>query len=207
MAKNAWFGGAPLQQIGQSIVEIKPISENWELDTGWLNLGKTDHNNFMASFDWADLNNLQYGSKPANAQITGQNVGGELGLVEMYAEVFEKVWPGAKVIRWPDNTLKRIIARKVVGARLTDYLYWYRFTQFRNGKKSTNHKDAIYALMATRMESGEINADLSPQVVTLPLVGFEASADYVNTPVLDPEDGETPLFFWTKDTDEYDEYT
>jgi len=205
MAKNAWFGGAPLQQIGQSKVEIKPTSLAWDVDTNWLTLGKTDHNNFSEVFEWADLTNLQYGSRMANSQITGQGVMGELGLVEMYAEVFEKIWPGAKVIRWGNGTLKQIVAKRAVGARLTDYLFWYRFTQYRNGKPSTRPLDQVYALMAARFETGEINADLSPQVVTVPLVGFEASEDYVSTPVLDPDDGQ-PLMFWTAERDEYDEY-
>src|SRR5689334_17093198 len=124
MPKNAWFGGAPLQQIGQSIVEVKAVSLPWDVDTGWQTLGKTDHNNFGEAFDWTDMTNLQYGSRPANSQITGQAVMGELGLVEMYAEVFEMIWPGAKVLRWPNNTLKQIVAKRVVGARLTDFLMW-----------------------------------------------------------------------------------
>jgi len=205
MAKNAWFGGAPLQQIGQSIVEVKPVTEDWAVPTGWLTLGKTDHNNFGEVFEWVDLTNLQYGSRMANSQITGQGVMGELGLVELYAEVFEKIWPGAKVIRWPDNTLRQIVAKRAVGSRLTDFLFWFRFTQFRTGKASTRPLDAVYSLMAARFENGEINADLSPQVITVPLVGFEASEDYVENPVLDDDDGQ-PLMFWTGERDEYDEY-
>lgn len=196
MAKSAWFGGAALQQIGQSIFEIKPVAAGpYYESTGWLTLGKTDHINFSEVFDWADLTNLQYGSRPANAQITGQAVTGEIGLVEMYAEVFERFWPGARVIKSGDTVLQ-VTAKKVVGYRLTDFLFWVRITQFRQGKASTDQLDAIYALMAPRIETGEMNSDLSPQVITVPLVGFEASEDYVANPVLDEYDA-TPLMFWT----------
>ena len=199
--KTAWFGGALLQQIGQSIVEVKPLSAGPYYDnTGWKTLGKTEYNNFSEIFEWTDLTNLQYGSRMANSQITGQGVAGEIGLVEMYAEVFELVWPGAKVFKTGD-VVDRIVAKKAIGTRLTDYLMWFRFTQFRDGKASTDPLDAVYALMAPRMETGEINADLSPQVIALPLIGFEASEDYAGQyAVLDTDD--EPLLFWTI-ADEY----
>jgi len=202
MARSAWFGGAALQQIGQSKIEIKAVADGpYHEAAGWNTLGKTDHINFAEAFDWVDMTNLDYGSRPANAQITGQAVTGEIGLVEMYAEVFERFWPGARVIK-AGETVLQVTAKKVVGYRLTDFLFWIRITQFRQGKPSTAPLDIIYALMAPRLETGEMNSDLSPQVITVPLVGFEASSDYTDYPVLDEYDA-TPLMFWTIK----DEYT
>lgn len=198
MAKQAWFGGAANFTIGQADIAVKKVTvSSWDTGTGWQTLGRVDHINFNEMYTWGPMKSLQTGDDEANAQIIGQSTNAEVGLVEMYAEVYEQIWPGA-VVKRDGGDVVRIYSKKMQGVRLTDLLMWVRITKYKNGAPSTDVLDTIYSLMAPRLESGEINSDLSQQVITLPFKGFVASEDYVTPAVTDADDEyDTPLSFWT----------
>ena len=204
IAKTKWFGGGPNGRLGVCDISVKRVVDGaWDDPANWRKLGKTDHVNFNETYAWGDLKSNQTGEDIMNAQLIGQSTNAEVGLVELYAEVFEFIWPGGVVKRDLSSNVTRVYSKKMFGYMLTDLLLWVKFTQYERGVPSTDPLMTIYSLMAPRLESGEINSDLSQQIITLPFKGFIASEDYVTPAVFDADDPDkTPLSFWTAE-DEY----
>lgn len=201
MANTGWFGGARNFQAGQCKTEVKKVSDgSWIDESGWVDLGKSDHVTMTPSTDYLDLTSMQTGSKPANAQITGQETMVEMGLAEMVAETFERTFPGASIVM-DGLTIVGVAIVQAMGSRLTDNLYWVRLTKYVNGAPSAELLDRVYCLVAPRVESGEWTHDLTQQFITLMYKAFPASSDYVTGAdiVLRPNaDGDdVPAFVWT----------
>lgn len=201
MAFTGWFGGARNFQAGQCKTEVKRVADgSWEDESGWEDLGKSDHATMTPSTDYLDLMSMQDGTKPANAQITGQETMVELGLAEMVAEAFERTFPGASIVR-DGSDIVGVAIVNAMGSRLTDNLYWIRLTKYVNGQPSEELLDRVYMVCAPRIESGEWTHDLTQQFITVMFKSFPASADYVPSGeiVLRPNsDGDdVPAHVWT----------
>lgn len=201
MANTGWFGGQANFQAGQCKVEVKAVSDgSWIDESGWTDLKKSDHVTMTVATDYLDLMSMQDGSKPANAQITGQETMTEIGLAEMVAEIFEITFPGASIIL-DGSTVVGIAITKTLGSRLTDKLYWLRLTKYVNGQPSEELVDRVYMLVAPRIESGEWTHDLTQQFISVTFKNFPASSDYVSggNIVLRPNsDGDdVPAHIWT----------
>lgn len=196
-----WFGGAVNFQAGQCDMEVKKVSlGTWLDESGWVNVGKCDHITQTMGTDYLDLVSMQTGSKPANAQITGQEAMVEAGFAELVAETFERAFPGASIVR-DGSDIVGVAVVQAMGERLTDNLYWVRLTKYVSGAPSDELLDRVYMLMAPRVESGEWAHDLTQQFITLMYKGFPASSDYVSGGdiVLRPnrDSVDVPAHVWT----------
>lgn len=201
MAKTNWFGGSANFQAGVCDVEVKAIADgSWKDESGWVSLGRSDHATFTMATDYLDLVSMQTGTKPANAQITGQEAMVEIGLAEMVAEAFEASFPGASIQRSGADIIG-IAVVQTMGSRLTDALYWIRITKYVKGTPSTEEKDRVYLLVAPRVESGEWAHDNSQQFITVMYKGFPASEDYVAAEDVvlrkNPDNIDVPAHWWT----------
>lgn len=201
MAFTDWFGGARNFQAGQCKTEVKKVSDgSWMDESGWVDLGRSDHVTVTPSTDYLDLMSMQDGSKPANAQVTGQETLTEMGLAEMVAETFERTFPGASIVMDGLDIVGVAIVQEL-GTRLTDNLYWIRLTKYVAGQPSTELLDRIYMLCAPRIESGEWTHDLTQQFPSVTFKNFPASSNYVSGGdiVLRPNRNgvDVPAHLWT----------
>lgn len=212
MAFTNWFGGSKNFQVGQYAVAAKKVSAgSWKDPAGWDTFGRSDATTFKPEVDWAELKSHQDGSRPVDYQATGMGFMLEMGLGELYAESFKKVFPGVIITESAPGVIEGVSIAPIDGDRVSDRLYWVKATKLRGGVPSLEPLDTIYALMGSKIESLEIKGDLSQQFIAVTMLGFKPSPDYLEAgdvvTRIDPDTTQTKYpFMWTILEDEADEY-